>query len=88
MLEALCCGLPVIVNQELAMEEHVKDGFNGYNVPLEPVEFADAAMRVHKQMAGADLLETRAETARTAYDSVRLNSEFVDRLAAIVGSPA
>ena len=32
-MEALACGVPVIVTEDTGMKEHVREGQNGYIVP-------------------------------------------------------
>lgn len=32
-MEALACGVPVIVTEDTSMKEHVREGMNGYIVP-------------------------------------------------------
>ena len=86
MLEALCCGIPVIANSELGVQSHVIDGVNGFNVPLDPKSFANAA-----KMAASDLDDPGAQSRRAAaahemYDAHSLSVAFAKRLAVILGT--
>jgi len=48
-MEALACGVPVIVTEDTGMKEHVQEGENGYVVPTGSVEAtAEALMRIVK----------------------------------------
>jgi len=49
-MEAIACGVPVIVTENTGMKEYVKEGVNGYIVPtgsykaiLERLEYLDDA---------------------------------------------
>ena len=37
-MEALACGVPVIVTEDTGMKEHVEEGVNGYVVPTGDVD--------------------------------------------------
>jgi glycosyltransferase involved in cell wall biosynthesis len=48
-MEALACGVPVIVTEDTGMKEHVQEGENGYVVPTGSVEATtEALMRILK----------------------------------------
>ena len=43
-MEALACGVPVIVSEDTGMKEHVRDGRNGYIVPTGDVDALHARL--------------------------------------------
>jgi glycosyltransferase involved in cell wall biosynthesis len=85
MLEALCCGLPVVINRDLRLEDYVVDGMNGREADADPSVFAAAAVSVQSLSASEEARAAIASRARSAYDADRLCVEFAQRLAAVAG---
>jgi glycosyltransferase involved in cell wall biosynthesis len=44
-MEALACGVPVVVTEDTGMKEYVRDGVNGFIVPTGSVDAIVAALR-------------------------------------------
>ena len=86
MLEALCCGIPVVANSELNVQAHVIDGVNGFNVPLEPGAFANAANIAASNLGDPGALSSRVTAAHELYDARSLSLAFAKRLRAILGT--
>lgn len=86
MLEALCCGLPVVANDGLGMQAHVIDGVNGFNVPLEPGAFASAAKKAATSLDNPGALSSRVAAAHELYDARGLSIAFAKRLAAVLST--
>ena len=87
MLEALCCGLPVVVNRDLEMRQHVKDGVNGFNALLEAEVFAAAARKAAERLDSPEARARLVEAARNAYAAHTLTAAFAERLAEVLGVP-
>lgn len=83
MLEGLCCGLPIVANEELGLDEHIVDGENGYNVPLDPESFGRAATQI-LQTCDESGIAMLTSSARERYDANRINAAFAERLTAIL----
>jgi glycosyltransferase involved in cell wall biosynthesis len=43
-MEALACGVPVVVTEDTGMKEYVRDGVNGFVVPTGSVDAIVAAL--------------------------------------------
>ncbi len=85
MLEALCCGVPVIINAALQMGAHIKDGVNGINVLLDPEAFAAAARRAIEYSKRVDKRAELASAAHEMYSAQKIDAEFAKRLAGLLG---
>ena len=84
MLEALCCGVPCVVNADLGLGEHVQDGVNGRQAPLDVEAWASAVMELLPLTAD---LPRRAEIGaecRLRYDSLAFDQAFYDRMKELV----
>jgi glycosyltransferase involved in cell wall biosynthesis len=88
MLEALCCGVPVVANSQLNLHDHVVDKVNGRQASPDPQSFAEAAEAVLPLSVSPIARRTIADRARQAYDADRLCAEFAGHLAAVAGLPA
>jgi len=55
--EALACGTPVVVTADTGMNEHVRDGINGFIVPTGR---ADALLDRLQAVAARPLAQTRS----------------------------
>lgn len=78
VLEALCCGVPVVVNQTLHLGSHVRDGINGANAPLDVLGWGSAAVAsaaIARHPGGRAAI---ADTARTRYDSRTIDRQQFD----------
>lgn len=75
MLEALCCGLPVVTNQALDLSDHILDGENGFSVLATPEAFSAAA----ENLACLDR-QAIGDEARRRYDSNRHTADLIRNL--------
>jgi glycosyltransferase involved in cell wall biosynthesis len=87
MLEALCCGVPVVVNRDLGLAEYVRNGRWGYHVACDPAVFADAAIALMPVIADFRARRKIAAEARDVLDAERLNREFAKHLERILKLP-
>ncbi len=88
LLEAQVCGLPVVVNRALELEEHVTDGHNGFLCDLEAGTFATAAKRATEQLADEATRSRIAAAAAERYDARQLDREFEKRLRSLIAAQA
>jgi glycosyltransferase involved in cell wall biosynthesis len=87
MLEALCCGVPVVANNQLKLQDYVIDGVNGGHAIPDPKSFAEGAAAVQSLSKSPIARRTISDRARQAYDADKLCADFAGRLAAIAGLP-
>lgn len=80
MLEALCCGLPVLANRALGLEAYL-NGDNGCLLPLNSDAFAKAALSMRLDCASHFAISTEA---RAKYDADVLCAVFAARLGDIL----
>lgn len=50
MLEALCCGLPVLINNSLGLDEYIQHSHNGYSAHLSVDEFVSGSLVCEKTL--------------------------------------
>lgn len=74
-LEAMACGLPVVSTATVGSSQYVRDGHNGYLVPLGRRTAAGLADKMHALLSepslGLQLRRNAIETVRRDYDSER-----------------
>ena len=87
MLEALCCGVPCIVNRDLGMQAHVTSGENGWQAALDPADWCRAVRMVMPLIESPLQRASISEAARRRYDSARFDAAFHNRLLALAGHP-
>lgn len=80
MLEALCCGVPCIINRDLGMDEHVTNGINGWQSVAEPGAWAGAVERVLPLIRDLDRRRAISAAARARYDAARFDRAFYERV--------
>lgn len=85
MLEALCCGVPVVANSQLKLHEYVVDYVNGRQSPPVPSEFATAALSVVTLSESTDARCAIADLARRTYGADQLDAQFARHLAVVTG---
>lgn len=80
MLEALCCGLPIVANRALNLGEYISDGENGFLVPATPQDFSAAALDL-------PLLDRQAIgfLAHRRYDANRHTEDLANKLCFYIG---
>lgn len=83
MLEALCCGVPCVINETLGMDEHIQDGVNGRQAPLDPEAWAAAVTSLLPTIGDPDRRRAISEAACRRYDAAAFDQEFYRRLAAL-----
>lgn len=85
MLEALCCGVPVIANDTLGLDDHI--GGDGAVAAMDPQAFAMAAQNVLPLSHSIDARSAISRRAAERYDADRQCRAFADRLSAVIGAP-
>jgi glycosyltransferase involved in cell wall biosynthesis len=80
MLEALCCGVPCIINRDLGMDEHVTNGANGWQSVAEAGAWAGAVEKVLPLIRDRDRRRTISAAARARYDAARFDQAFYERV--------
>ncbi len=83
MLEALCCGVPCLVQAGLGLGEHVQDGANGRHAPLDPAAWAASALELVPLMSDLPRRAAIGAEARGRYDALAFDRAFYDRMAAL-----
>ena len=76
MLEALCTGLPVFLNQALNLHEFVEDGVNGRHVDFSDDSFPQ---EVEALFSTIDSMEI-SDNAIRAYAAERIDELYIDRM--------
>lgn len=84
LLEALVCGLPVVVNQALDLQEHIAEGINGFACALDPTAFAECAQAAAERLTADACTAKIAATATQRYAAQRIDAEFARRLSNIL----
>lgn len=80
MLEALCCGVPCVINRDLGMDEHVTNGVNGWQALADPVSWAASVEAIMSLIEDSDRRRSISILARGRYDSARFDAEFYNRV--------
>lgn len=80
MLEALCCGVPCIINRDLGMDEHVTNGINGWQSLAEPGAWAGAVEKILPLIRDLDRRRAISAAARERYDAARFDRAFYERV--------
>ena len=75
-VEALAAGLPIICTDHGALNESVRDGWNGYFVPRSDPE--DIARRLNQLLSDDNLRRTMGERSRQLYEEGFTLSQFVE----------
>ena len=83
MLEALCCGVPCVINETLGLDEHIQDGVNGRQAPLDPGAWAAAVTSLLPTIRDPDHRRAISEAACQRYDAAAFDQEFYRRLTAL-----
>ncbi len=83
MLEALCCGVPCVINEALGMDEHIQNGVNGREAPLDPAAWAAAVTSLLPTIRDPDHRRAISEAACRRYDSASFDKAFYRRLIAV-----
>jgi glycosyltransferase involved in cell wall biosynthesis len=86
MLEALCCGVPCVINRDLGLDEHVTDGVNGWNAALEPSAWAERVLALLPLAADRCRRAVIGGEARVRYDALAFDLAFYRRMADVAGS--
>lgn len=84
LLEAMVCGLPVVVNRALDLQEHISEGVNGFASSLGPASFAGCVQAATEQLTGEACAAQIAAAATQRYAAQRIDAEFGRRLAMIL----
>jgi glycosyltransferase involved in cell wall biosynthesis len=75
MLEALCCGLPVLVNRSLQLEMFITDGSNGYNLDLQHYTFSEFTIKTIEMLQKKDTRFNIAQDAISKFGSEKIDYE-------------
>jgi glycosyltransferase involved in cell wall biosynthesis len=84
MLEALCCGVPVIVNEKLGVRRFVHDGVHGFNVPFDAEQFAQAACRLTGTAQDPDRRRAIAEKSAEMFGAPSLDPQYAQHIARLL----
>lgn len=76
MLEALCTGIPVLLNQQLNLHDFIVDGENGWHVDFSGEEFSCLNEEGFSRLDSGRI----AEDAARAYSAERIDDLYIDRL--------
>ena len=90
VLEALCCGLPVVVNVALHLGSHIRDCENGRNARLEVDDWRKAAEASAELVRQPGTKAKIAAEARARYDCTvidRSQYELFERVGRSAGRP-
>ena len=85
LLEALCSGIPVILNKDLHMHEYVKDDFNGFNSVLMPEEFKNMVLKMVEVAGCMEKRERVSTNAINNYGSKELDKDFYEQILKLNG---
>lgn len=83
MLEAQCCGVPCIINQALGMDEHVTNGINGWQAPLDAAAWSEAVGNILPLIGDPSKRRAISDDARDRYDAAKFDAQFYRRIAAL-----
>ena len=83
MLEALCCGVPCIINGQLGLNDHIREGDDGRAVAPSAPAWAAAAISLDGLIANVAARQQMAERAQVAYAYPAIDAELWRRLAAV-----
>jgi glycosyltransferase involved in cell wall biosynthesis len=75
MLEALCCGVPVLVNRRLQLETFITDGSNGYNLDLQHYTFSEFTIKTIQLLQNKDTRSKIAQDAISKFGSDKIDYE-------------
>lgn len=81
VFEALCCGLPVIVNEALGLDRYIEDGMNGFCVPLEAARFARAVRSLDDKVHDLRYRRAAAERSAQRYGAAALDPQYAQHIA-------
>ena len=84
LFEALCCGVPVIVNESIGEQRYVHDGVNGFNVPLDATEFAQASGKLSHLVHDRRWRQAIAEQSAGSYSAAALDPQYASRIAELL----
>jgi len=85
VLEALCCGVPVVANEALDLASYVTEACNGARVTAIASEFSAAALALLPLSESDERRRAISERACDLYDAERLCRAHAGRLAAVIG---
>jgi glycosyltransferase involved in cell wall biosynthesis len=85
MLEALCCGVPCIINRDLGMDEHVTSGVNGWQARPEAAAWAAAVRSILPLIRDPDRRSAISAAARRRYDARRFDVAFYEHVLRVAG---
>lgn len=80
MLEALCCGVPCVISNRLGLEEHVKDGQNGFQAEPTAEGWSTAVLSIVGLLQDAEARKVISQRSCALYDSFAIDSELFRRL--------
>jgi glycosyltransferase involved in cell wall biosynthesis len=78
-LEAMACGLPVVVADATGSKSLVEPGVNGYlATPRKPKEFADCVLQILEDQQKSAQMSKAARQKALAFDWEKVNRELLD----------
>ena len=84
MFEALCCGVPVIINESIGVRRYIRDGANGFNVPLSATGFARAAEKLSEMVHNREWRQAIAEQSARRFGSDTVDAQYARHIASLL----
>lgn len=80
VLEALCCGLPVLINENLGLQNVIKNNLNGWNLPLQEDIFKYKSLECEIKMNDNSVRNRISDEAIKVLSAEKFDMEFFNRL--------
>jgi glycosyltransferase involved in cell wall biosynthesis len=80
ILEALCCGIPVLINENLGLNHIVFNSVNGWNLPLQADLFARYSLECERTMKAHSVRAEISRSARDSFGSDKIDLELYKKL--------
>jgi glycosyltransferase involved in cell wall biosynthesis len=84
MLEAMCCGIPVIVNRDLGLGEYLKNGENGLEEKLIIDKFRSATIKIERISNDKQIRYKIANSAQYELNALNIDKEFICKLEKLI----
>lgn len=83
MLEALCCGIPVVINKGLGMEAYVQNELEGYHTDLTAENFRCKTLALEKNIRNDKFRISIAQAAVKKYSYECIDSVLIKKIKAL-----
>jgi glycosyltransferase involved in cell wall biosynthesis len=77
MLEAQCCGIPVIINEALQLYEYIEDGINGWNSKLNLDSFVKSIKYSNKIIKNTETKKNISVSSCEKYNFTKIDKDFI-----------